>query len=156
MYTGKLFFVLRHASLKCAMKHPFENCTSNAQQICTQPLIHAGVHVPRTNRLNVLRHVTGCPLSVKFPGIDYLVFALNQYHPHNICICLNNCLFCQTLLTHWIYGVLWCNGIKRSRTRIFTFSLYLNLENSNMLCRGFTHNSRIHYHGPRFRFGNKM
>jgi hypothetical protein len=54
------------------------------------------------------------------------------------------------VLTHCIYGVLGCNGIKRSR--LFTFPLYLNLENAN----SFTHDSRINYHEPNYKFENKM
>ena len=125
------------------------------------PYMHPGVNFPRHHRLIVLRQQTK----------GYWMSSVSQAPRHNLLIfphfkntipiiyvftCLNNCLFCKTLLTHWIYGVLGCNGIKRSRTRLFTFSLYLNLENANILCRSFTHDSRIHYHGPRYRFGNKM
>ena len=38
----------------------------------------------------------------------------------------------------------------------YSHSHYLNLENAHILHRSFTHDSRMNYHGPRYRFGNKM
>jgi hypothetical protein len=38
----------------------------------------------------------------------------------------------------------------------YSLSHYLNLEKAHILYRSFTHDSRINYHGPRYKFGNKM
>jgi len=37
----------------------------------------------------------------------------------------------------------------------YLLSNYPNLEDAHMLCRGFTEDSRITDHGPRFKYGNK-
>ena len=90
--------------------------------------MHAAVHFPKHNRQIVLRQQTQ----------GYRMSSVNQAPRHNLLIfphfsntipikyiftCLNNCLFCETLLTHWIYGVLGCSGIEKSRNKLFSFSL---------------------------------
>jgi hypothetical protein len=67
---------------------------------------------------------------------------------------LSNLALGAWLTESFLYPSVWCLGIIwLLRLRL---SHYLNLENAHILHRSFTHDSRMNYHGPRYRFGNKM